>query len=505
MASGRPLSGAERQTLNDASQGKVYWRGDEAYETARGNTAYRANKPKRFPQVIVQAENDQDVIVAVKFAKTHGLKVTRRSGGHSWSSAHIRDNCLLIDLAKMQEITIDPATSTLWVNPGVIGSVINARLKPYDLIVPTAHHPSPGIGGFCMNGGFGWNSRLWGNGARHVLAIEVVNAEGEKIYADDKQNSDFWWAARGGGSGFFGVVTRMKLQARPMPKVWLATAYGWDDAAAVFDDLMTWACKVVPQVAPNIEMVIISTANHRQTGDPVPTRISLGVLALADTEEEALAGLKFIDSCPVIDKANFKVERQPTTLEERYQSGFRADPAGFRFAADNMYTEATGGEAGSAPTQGLPGTADPAYAHLLVRLGADQAVPVRHGAVNTGGHLRSHLHPLDRSRARQEHGGLAARPFQGTVRLVARRANERREHAGASSAVFYARGLRHARAVQEQARSPGRVRKLPGQSHAGLSPRRQSSPFGADLPQHTGRTSASRARVENKFSGRGNV
>lgn len=337
---GRPLSAAQRQTLNDAAQGKVYWRGDEAYEAARGNTAYRANKPKRYPQVIVQAESDKDVVAAVKFAKAHGLKVTRRSGGHSWSSAHIRDNCLLVDLAKMQEITIDPETRTLWVNPGVIGSVINARLKPYDLIVPTAHHPSPGIGGFCMNGGFGWNSRLWGNGARHVLAIEVVNAEGERIYADDKQNSDFWWAARGGGAGFFGVVTRMKLQARPMPKVWLATVYGWDDAAAVFDDLMTWACKAVPQVAPNVEMVMTSTANHRETGEPVPTRISLAALALADTEEEALAVLKFIDSCPVIDKANFKVERQPTNLEERYQGGFRADPAGFRFAADNMYTQA---------------------------------------------------------------------------------------------------------------------------------------------------------------------
>lgn len=337
---GNPIAPELRQKLNDAVAGKVYWRGDEAYETARGNTAYRANKPKRFPQVIVQAESDKDVIAAVNFAREHKLKVTRRSGGHSWSSAHIRDNCLLIDLARMQEVTIDAAASTLWVNPGVIGSVINVQLKPHNLIVPTAHHPSPGIGGFCMNGGFGWNSRLWGNGAHHVLAIEVVNAKGELITADDKQNSDYWWAARGGGSGFFGVVTRMKLQARPLPKVWMSSVYGWDDGAGVFDEVMAWACKVVPQVAPNVEFVMSTTANHRQTGEPVPTRMSMAALALTDSEEEAKAGLAFMDSCPVLAKAQFKLKHAATTLEERYQSGFKADPAGFRFAADNIYTEA---------------------------------------------------------------------------------------------------------------------------------------------------------------------
>jgi FAD/FMN-containing dehydrogenase len=95
-------------------------------------------------------------------------------------------------------------TKTLWTNPGVIGSVLNAQLKAHDLIVPTAHHPSPGIGGFCMNGGFGWNSRLWGNGARQVIAIDVANSKGELLRADANQNSDFWWAARGAGVGFSG-------------------------------------------------------------------------------------------------------------------------------------------------------------------------------------------------------------------------------------------------------------------------------------------------------------
>jgi FAD/FMN-containing dehydrogenase len=337
---GEALSGSEKQALNEAVEGHVYWRGDPAYEATRGGNAYRANKPKRFPQVIVQPSTDQDVIAAVKFAGQHGLKVTTRSGGHSWSSAHIRDDCLLIDMSRMQTVEIDARASTLWTSPGVIGSVINAQLKPHNLIVPTAHHPSPGIGGFCMNGGFGWNSRLWGNGARHVLAIDVVTAEGKLIRADANQNQDYWWAARGGGAGFFGVITRMQLQARPLPKVWKGSAYGFDDAEGVFDELMTWACNVVPRIPPYMEFVMSSTANSRDTGAAVKTRISVAALVLADDEALADAALDILRTCPVIDKANFKVEKAPTTLEERYQSGFKADPAGYRFAADNFYTEA---------------------------------------------------------------------------------------------------------------------------------------------------------------------
>jgi FAD/FMN-containing dehydrogenase len=337
---GNAISASERIKLNQAVKGKAYWRGDEAYETARGVTAYRANKPKRYPQVIVQVLNDKDVVAAVKFAKAHKLKVTTRSGGHSWSSAHIRDNCLLIDMSRMQEIAIDEKSSTVWVNPGVIGSHINAQLKPYNLIVPTAHHPSPGIGGFCMNGGFGWNNRLWGNGCHHVLAIEIANEKGEILYCDDKKNTDYWWAARGGGAGFFGVVTRMKLLARPMPKVWRSTAYVWDNAEPVFDELMTWGCNIVPQVPRNVEMIMMSTANDRQTGEPSPPRIVVAALALADTEEEATQALKFMETCPVKGTADVAKVNTETHLEERYQSGYRTDPAGYRFAADNFYTNA---------------------------------------------------------------------------------------------------------------------------------------------------------------------
>ena len=336
---GDPIPSDARQALNDAVEGRVFWKGDEAYEMARGATCYRMNKPNRYPQVVVQAEGDQDVVAAVKFAKEFGLKVTTRSGGHAWSASHIRDDCVLIDLSRMQSVEIDEETQTVWTNPGVIGSVLNKQLEPYEFIVPTAHHPSPGIGGFCMQGGFGWNSRLWGNGCHHVLAAEVVNADGELIYCDDKENSDFWWAVRGSGPGFFGVVTKLKLQCRPRPKVWRTSVLSFANAEEVFDELMTWAFGIAKDIPLNVETVVISTAHDPQTHERVPPRIVIAALALTDTEEEAIRNLSFFNDCPVRDKATFKLDAAPTDLEARYQSGYTADPAGFRFACDNFYTE----------------------------------------------------------------------------------------------------------------------------------------------------------------------
>jgi len=279
------IAPAARRGLQKAVKGTVLWQGDPAYEAARGAAVYRANKPKRFPAVIVLAESDKDVVAAVRFARDHGLKVGRRSGGHGWSSAHLRTGAMLIDLSRMQTVELDAKNRTLWTDPGVLGSRINAELKPHGLIIPTAHHPTVGIGGFAMCGGFGWNSRLWGNGAAHILAVDVVDAEGRLIRADETRNTDYLWAARGAGPGFFGVVTRMKLRANPMPPVMKVSAYGY--TADVLEDLFTWARELVPKVPPYMELVIVSTAHDPKTGDRVPVRITVAALAITDTDQQA--------------------------------------------------------------------------------------------------------------------------------------------------------------------------------------------------------------------------
>jgi FAD/FMN-containing dehydrogenase len=334
VVSNSPRSPAE---FRKAFKGEIHWKGEQGYEDARRAAVYRENKPNRFPEVIVLPLSDKDVVTAVRYAKANGMKIGRRSGGHSWTSPHLRNGSMLIDMSQMQEVEIDAANLTLWTNPGVIGSRINAELEQHGLIIPTAHHTTVGIGGFVLCGGFGWNSRLWGNGSAHIRAIDVVTADGELIRADETQNTDYLWAARGAGAGFFGVVTRIQLTCHPRPKVMKVSAYLYHDD--VLEDLFTWARGICDKVPRTMELVITSTA-HDEQGNRAPVRLTVAALALTDSEQEADDALALLETCPVLEKSYKRFVRVPTTLDKRYASGYDADPVGHRYACDNIYTNA---------------------------------------------------------------------------------------------------------------------------------------------------------------------
>jgi FAD/FMN-containing dehydrogenase len=331
------LTQAQR-SLKRTVKGAVYWQGQAGYEEARGNAVWRVNKPNRFPAVVVLPQDTDDVMASVRFAKRQGLKVGTRSGGHSWQSPHVRDGAMLLDLSKMQDIRVDPASQTVWTNPAVFGSAVNFELAKHGLITPTAHHIDVGIGGFVLCGGFGWNSRLWGTGSEHILGLDVVTADGELIHADENNNPDYLWAARGAGAGFFGVVTRLHLKAHPTPPVWRISVYSYP--IDVLEKVFTWARGIADQVPLNVELVIVTSA-HDEAGEWAPVRITVAALALTDTESEAASGLAILDTCPVIDKADKRRVNAPTNLVERYVSGMNADPPGHRTACDNMYTNAS--------------------------------------------------------------------------------------------------------------------------------------------------------------------
>ena len=336
-----PALRRDQLQLKDAIAGDVYWRGQSGYEEARANAVWRANKPERYPAVIVQVQNAADVQTAVRYARSHGLKVGRRAGGHSWSSAFRRDGAMLIDLSRLQEIAIDAPNRSVWTGAGVLGSIPNGQLMAQGLIVPTAHHLTPGISGFVMCGGFGWNSRLWGNGCAHIKAIDVVTAAGDLIRADETQHGEYLWAARGSGAGFPGVVTRFQLMAHPLPSVVKVSAYTYsaDDLEAVF----TWARAIAAEVPPCLELVIVCSA-HDDEGNWTAPRLTVAGLALTDRDEVADQALALLATCPVVDKALRKRERVASSIDERYVSGYSADPAGHRFAADNLWTNASAEE-----------------------------------------------------------------------------------------------------------------------------------------------------------------
>jgi FAD/FMN-containing dehydrogenase len=163
--------------------GKAFRRGDQGYEAARRASCRNVNLPDRFPDIIVQAEDEKDVVAAVRLANTNNWTVAARSGGHSWSCNHVRDGGMLLDVSRLNAVTIDARQMRATVGPGCRGNQVNTLLAAQKLFFPIGHCEGVGLGGFLLQGGFGWHSRAMGMACESVLAIDYVGADGELRHA----------------------------------------------------------------------------------------------------------------------------------------------------------------------------------------------------------------------------------------------------------------------------------------------------------------------------------
>jgi hypothetical protein len=270
----------------------VFWRGDPGYEHARQGDLWNRRVPPRHPDVIVQPCNDDDVVAAVRLARQRALKVAIRSGGHSWAASFLRDGGMLIDFCGMRGLTVDVQARAASIQPGLKGTDLNRALRQHDLFFPSGHCMTVGLGGFLLQGGFGWNSRLWGPACASVTAIDVVTADGELVHANTSENADLFWAARGAGPGFFGVVTRFELALQRRPRAMMRSDYLYPVEA--LDDVMRWLLSVQPSLARAMECMMFVRRDifgHRGPGALVTAPV------LADSREEAVEALSMLETC----------------------------------------------------------------------------------------------------------------------------------------------------------------------------------------------------------------
>jgi FAD/FMN-containing dehydrogenase len=319
--------------------GAVFRRGEDGYEQARQDAAWNARKPDRFPEVIVRAAGDADVAAAVDLARREGLKVKARSGGHSWSASGIRSG-LLVDLSQMAAVSFDAERGVASVQPGVKGRDLNALLAEHDLFFPSGHCPTVGLGGFLLQGGWGWNSRAVGPACLSICGVDVVTAEGELIHADADHHADYLWAARGAGAGYFGIVTRFELKCHPRPTATYTRTdvYSLDE----IDEVLAWALEFEPTLPPEFEFAILGTTPTLPDGRTVHDGPALMLMcqALMYDDDEARAALGRLDECPALDHALHREHARPTSFTDLYDGPNSVEPEGVRWAADGMWTNA---------------------------------------------------------------------------------------------------------------------------------------------------------------------
>lgn len=135
----------------------IIFRNDSKYEEARVGRVFNQRRPDRYPHGVVEATCVEDVVKAVNLAKEMNLRVSVRSGGHSWAAWSVRDNAILIDLGKLKRVELDERTNVANVSPSTTGRVLNKFLATKGKMFGGGHCPDVGLGGFLLQGGMGWN------------------------------------------------------------------------------------------------------------------------------------------------------------------------------------------------------------------------------------------------------------------------------------------------------------------------------------------------------------
>lgn len=317
--------------------GRHFFRGDDGYEQARRATVWNQRVPDRYPEVIVQARDADDVVATIAYAKADGRQVGIRSGGHNWAANHLRDGGVLLDVHGLDDSSIDAERKVAVVGPGKGGSVLAAELDAVGLFFPAGHCKGVCVGGYLLQGGYGWNSRVFGPACENVVGLDVVTADSEKIYCDADNHSDLYWAARGAGPGFCAAVTAFHLRLYPKPAVCGSSLYAYPFECA--DEIYTWARAISADVDRRVELQIVASRGVPSAGLDGPA-IVFASPVFADSEAEAETALAVLASCPVIDQAIVKIPYMPTDLPTWYEGVMSNYLADHRYAADNMWTSA---------------------------------------------------------------------------------------------------------------------------------------------------------------------
>jgi FAD/FMN-containing dehydrogenase len=206
------LQGGKIEELKRGFQGEVLLPGDGEYESARKIWNAMIDK---HPAVIARCASTPDVVHGVNFARDNGLLLAVRGGGHNIAGNAICDGGIVIDLSKMKAARVDPAARRVTIEGGATLADLDAATQAHGLATPLGINSTTGVAGLTLGGGFGWLSRKYGMTVDNLESAEVVTAAGQVVRASAKENSDLFWALRGGG-GNFGVVTRFEFRLHPV-------------------------------------------------------------------------------------------------------------------------------------------------------------------------------------------------------------------------------------------------------------------------------------------------
>lgn len=226
------------QALEHALDGELLRPDDDGYADA--SLLFNRRFDDLRPAAVAFVTSAADVAECLRFARAHGIPPAVRSGGHSyagWSSGNGR---LVIDVRRMDDITVHPGVAHI--GAGARLGEAYAALAGHGVTISGGTCPSVGVSGLTLGGGHGLLSRAYGLSCDNLVEATVVTADGVVRTCGAEQEPDLFWALRGAGNGSLGVVTELRLRTHPVHESSSADlAWPWSRAAAVLAAWQDWA------------------------------------------------------------------------------------------------------------------------------------------------------------------------------------------------------------------------------------------------------------------------
>jgi FAD/FMN-containing dehydrogenase len=208
----KELKASVVEAFQASLRGELLYPDSAGYDEAR--TIHNGMIDRR-PALIARCAGVADVLTGVRFAREHELLVSVRGGGHGMPGFAVCDGGLMIDLARMTSVHVDPDHRTVRADAGVTWETFDHETQAFGLATTGGVVGSTGIAGLTLGGGHGFLMRRYGLACDNLLGMNIVTADGRWLRASATEQPELFWGLRGGG-GNFGVVTSFDYQLHPL-------------------------------------------------------------------------------------------------------------------------------------------------------------------------------------------------------------------------------------------------------------------------------------------------
>jgi FAD/FMN-containing dehydrogenase len=283
--------------LRRSLAGAMLCPGEVGYDAAR--RCFNALVDRR-PAAIARCLGPGDVATAFDYARTEGLEVAVRGGGHNPAGHCVCDDGLVIDLSLMRGVDVDRDARTARAGGGATWLDFDSATQAFGLATPGGVVGSTGVAGLTFGGGIGHLTAQHGLTCDNLVGAEVVTADGAVVRAAPDEDAELLWGLRGGG-GNFGVATRLELRLHPLQRVvggrLLYTGSGVAEALRRFRDLVAHASRdlslgALLSVGEAMELVLVLYPCYTGS-DPDPSELR-GLRSVAGLVGDGVSSRSFV-------------------------------------------------------------------------------------------------------------------------------------------------------------------------------------------------------------------